>query len=227
MEAALPGLCPSLAGASSPPRPSPSHRPRDAPALPGFFVATAKTQLAVPPDRGWVEVMHVARREDHREKNHRASMGQFWYWLARGSGIWLNLGRSWRVGHDTEDELHRMDSPGCEAAAARGYDTIILLPARPRGESNGGVGGGGGGGGRGGGGGMWYGGAVELVDCRAARRGASLDVLWEGPCPPPNATPLRTGSGACGRGGRWRRTGCACWCEPSLPHLNCRRGGSS
>ena len=145
----------------------------------------------------------------------RADMGtrgQFWYWLARGSGIWLHLGRALRS--PTAGSF----SPGCEYAVAHGYDTLMLYSdenvgseasSAQRGSRSGGA--------------LLYGGAfVEAVDCRAAARGASLDELWEGPCPPPNASILRTGWPNRGRGARGeRRWSCTCTCDPSYSYLNC------
>lgn len=89
--------------------------------FPGFFLASASAvDDARLPDHSWVEVMHVARDEDHRDEESIASEGQFWYWLAPGSGIFLNLGRALR------SPTVGVSSPGCRHAVGRGYDTILI-----------------------------------------------------------------------------------------------------
>ena len=80
------------------------------------------------PDHHFVEVMRVARVENKFGSTPSASngrsactRGQVWFWLATGSGIWLDVGRSLRL-------LNIKDSPdGCRAARAAGYDTIQLM----------------------------------------------------------------------------------------------------
>ena len=110
--------------------------------FPGVFLA--RVEAALPKDDEWAEVMHVRRREEHRLRQDIASEGQFWYWLAPGSGIWLHVGKAMRV------RTAGVYSPGCERAVEQGYDTILLSPSRagvPPGFTR-------------------YGGAVEIVDCR-------------------------------------------------------------
>jgi len=48
------------------------------------------------PDHTWVEVMRISRLDDKtsREVADRSQVGQVWFWLASGSGIWWNTGRS-------------------------------------------------------------------------------------------------------------------------------------
>ena len=105
--------------------------------FPGFFVhrfaaeaATLQASLYVRgvPDHHFVEVMRVSRVENKigstfSASNGRSSCtrGQLWFWLAIGSGIWLDVGRSLRVLNIKES----LD--GCRAARAAGYDTIQLM----------------------------------------------------------------------------------------------------
>ena len=105
--------------------------------FPGFFVhrfareaATFQASLYVRgvPDHHFVEVMRVSRVENKigstlSASNGRSSCtrGQLWFWLAIGSGIWLDVGRSLRVLNIKES----LD--GCHAARAAGYDTIQLM----------------------------------------------------------------------------------------------------
>ena len=102
----------------------------------------------------------------------RGTVGQFWYYHAPGSGIWLNIGRSLRM------ESAGVFSPGCQQAVSRGYDTISLSPDNtkvPDGSTH-------------------YGGISEIVDCRALQRDPiSIHLLWQSTCPPANASGLRAG----------------------------------
>jgi len=49
------------------------------------------------PNHTWVEIVRVGRIDDKdvsNERSARATVGQVWFWLAPGSGIWLNTGRT-------------------------------------------------------------------------------------------------------------------------------------
>jgi hypothetical protein len=107
-------------------------------AFPGFFVfrnETADRASGQMSERGvadhtWVEVVRIARLDDryigttHPLANQssivaeQCLVGQIWFWVARGSGVWINVGRS-------------LVLPGpfpraCEEAYAEGYDTVQL-----------------------------------------------------------------------------------------------------
>ena len=88
---------------------------------------------------------------------------------------------------------------GCATVVADGVDTIVLVHAatsRAR---------------------LPYQGAIELLDCTAARRSAdALRRTWEGACPPRAASPLR--AGVLDESGVPR---CECHCDGALQHLNC------
>ena len=167
-----------------------------APQFPGVFVARARAYAELPQDDTWAEVVHIARDEDHSEEEDRASEGQFWYWHAPGSGIWLNVGRALRM------PTVGIVAPGCRKAVAEGFDTIILHGNATMATDS-----------------ITYGSAVELVDCRAARAGASLGEEWTGSCPPPLASPLRMGLPNHDHGAiSWS---CECRCDPSYSYTNC------
>ena len=141
--------------------------------------------------------MHIARTEEHVDEDDIASEGQFWMWHAPGSGIWLNLGRTLRsptVGFWT---------PGCASAVSQGYDTYVLTPSGDSFSA----------------GGVSHGGLTEIVDCRAAKAGAPLWKKWEGPCPPPLASGLRTGLPNFDTSSEaWSYP---CRCDPAYSYLNC------
>jgi hypothetical protein len=184
---------------------------------PGFFMVPKDDEYKLlPQSYEWVEVMHTGRNEDHqcdRQKDPDcddlqdiSSAGQFWYWFAPGSGIWLNVGNMATCDTagvaacgDPESETY-----GCQFALENGYDTLLNIP-----QSNGD-------------GTIKYGGMVEIVDCRAAQDGKDdlLDKLWEGSCPPPGAGELRSGL-------PWKDTdgsvewSCDCKCDKSKWYLNC------
>ena len=80
-------------------------------------------------DDTWVEVLRIARLDDRFDgpnapsansvlDDERATVGQVWFWVARGSGVWLNVGRSL--------VMPGPHNPSCRDAHARGYDTIQL-----------------------------------------------------------------------------------------------------
>ena len=72
------------------------------------------------PDGSYVEVFRAARVELPRAHDRLkwCSKGQMWFWLAYGSGIWLDLGRSLR--------LVTGRFKGCHAARQDGYDTVQM-----------------------------------------------------------------------------------------------------
>lgn len=81
--------------------------------FPGFFRAAAaaggknSTQLvsATIPDGTWCEVMRVARWNIESSRYPTGSTrGQVWFWLAVGSGIWWNVGRSLRLSHERNNK---------------------------------------------------------------------------------------------------------------------------
>ena len=81
--------------------------------FPGFFRAAAvpggknSTQLvsATIPDGTWCEVMRVARWNiDSNRYPTESTRGQVWFWLAVGSGIWWNVGRSLRLSHEKNNK---------------------------------------------------------------------------------------------------------------------------
>ena len=171
-----------------------------APAFPGFFahrsdkdairrvpshsswVSKAAATNRHVADNTWVEVMRIARMDDRFGapaadspfESEMALVGQVWFWVARGSGVWLNVGRSLvmrgpqPVASRTAVELSAgpvTTNPTCREARSRGYDTIQLL--RSFGMTN------------------------ELIDCRGAAR-PDWNVTYEPGCPPPHVE-LRAG----------------------------------
>jgi len=150
-------------------------------------------------DDEWVEVTHFARLEDHTAPEDISSVGQMWYWMAPGSGIWLNVGKA--VRYDTAG----LDAQGgCPKAIQDGYDTIINTPWHNATSPQNGY--------------MNYGGMVEIVDCRGAQGGREVNFqkMWEGPCPPPGAGALRSGLPNLGSD-----YSCECRCDMSKWYLNC------
>jgi len=84
--------------------------------FPGFFSHMQGPHAGLP-DHTWVEVLRVTRVESKSRPEAICTVGQLWFWLASGSGIWLSTGRSlvlspWDV------------QPTCAQAAANGFDTI-------------------------------------------------------------------------------------------------------
>jgi hypothetical protein len=162
-----------------------------------------------------VEVMRVARLDDKPAGSAEASTRhQIFYWLAPGSGIWLDVG----VTMVLSGEAAEASLPGttCRDARLKGFDTIQRLEA--------------------------FGGfSSELVDCRepgvsgprASREAAPAEEgRWEGACPPVGVqlwaglpTPPRRHApwliaGGKGIGGRLQ----PCVCDPALSFLNCKGG---
>lgn len=165
---------------------------------PGFWLVQQNLSFQqLPKDNVWIEVAHVGRLEDHTLPEDIASVGQMWYWMAPGSGIWLNVGKTKLLDTAGVDA-----QGGCPQAIKEGYDTVInrpLTPPPPDGYMN-------------------YGGMVEVMDCRGAKGGQEANFLkmWEGPCPPPGAGALRTGLPELGEGYSWE-----CGCDRSKWYLNC------
>ena len=92
--------------------------------FPGFFVRNyngeAHQRVHGLRDNSWVEVMRVTRIDPKRAPKDRCTLGQVWFWLASGSGVWWQTGRSIRV----PTEATAID---CATAHARGYDSIQML----------------------------------------------------------------------------------------------------
>ena len=119
--------------------------------FPGFFVFRNDTARGGVPDDTWVEVMRMARIDDRygglteRPNNssfesEMALIGQVWFWVARGSGVWLNVGRSLVLPGPRAPEFAShiqaavelsssplTTNPTCREARAQGYDTIQLI----------------------------------------------------------------------------------------------------
>ena len=135
--------------------------------FPGAFQYTG--HVFAPHDYEYVEVMHFYRQKDHHALRDIPSVGQFWYYSAPGSGIWINLGRALRM--NTAGRY----SPRCEHALNNGYDSYMLSPDNtdlPSTQSH-------------------YGGMVEIVDCAGAKADRSnLHVVWEYACPHQNYSSL-------------------------------------
>lgn len=89
--------------------------------FPGFFVSQPMRAV---PDHTWVEVMRLARFDDKAflsapsSQSDRCTVAQVWFWLASGSGIWWNTGRSLRVFRKSDP------TPSCAKAVAQGFDSI-------------------------------------------------------------------------------------------------------
>ena len=76
------------------------------------------------PDNTWVEVMRI----DRLDTTSTCSLGQVWFHLAPGSGIWWNTGRSLkRLTTESAAELwsHQPTQP-CSTFRKHGYDTIQM-----------------------------------------------------------------------------------------------------
>jgi len=85
--------------------------------FPGFFVHRLNAQTVVPHDL-WVEVMHIARIDDQTNLARQSTVGQVWFWMAEGSGIWLNVGRSLVAQQSAQFS--------CREARRMGYDSIQI-----------------------------------------------------------------------------------------------------
>ena len=176
-----------------------------APAAPGgkgsFKRAAPSNSSLHVPDGQWVEVLRVARWNLQHAQVTDSTRGQVWFWLAVGSGIWWNVGKSLRLSHERNNRA-MIDLNGCEGARKQGYDSIQLPNS--------------------------FGGYVnELVDCTGYGRPGSQDV-WELACPPSHIE-LRVGLPAAST--RYaphipnetaiKGDACTCCCDSALNHLNC------
>ena len=68
------------------------------------------------PSHRWVEVMHISRYDPKGKDPDISTIAQVWFWLAVGSGIWINTGNTLVV-----------PGPGsisCWEARSQGYNTI-------------------------------------------------------------------------------------------------------
>ena len=192
--------------------------------FPGFFVrysadfwiqATRRLMLAPPlvsandkvgdtgvPDHTWVEVVRVGRLDDKNDEADRATVGQVWFWLAPGSGVWWNTGTTLVI-----SDSNAGSGAGCTAAHKQGYDSIQLTrrgptPTHPY--------------------------SFEIVDCRLQGR-AEANMTWASACPPPGLE-LRSGMPAekerfapALEGKRLRADMRGCHCDSQYSYLNCAR----
>lgn len=163
--------------------------------FPGFFVSRRANEAAS--NFSWVEVLRVARDDiGDRHPAGRCTRGQLWFWVAPGTGIWLNVGRTQSM--LSQHQIER--SGGCKAARERGIDTIQIAEA--------------------------FGGySHELVDCRATGQ-AGADDVWEAACPPPHVelrsgipSPINSLYGGVVMGTATTSSSCECHCNPALDFL--------
>ena len=192
-------------------------------AFPGFFIhrlngscqhafCDDRSHRKPVPDNAWVEVMRISRFESNTLASERCTIGQVFYWVAFGSGIWINVGRSVRPSRPQSprehiDWTHRWN---CDRAHELGFDTIQRLGDF----------------------------SFELVDCRglAERAARANETIWEDACPPKH-TELRTGGVPLdffspavhlpahqGLAHAQNQSARRCQCDPTLDYLNCRLG---
>jgi len=152
------------------------------------------------PDHTWVEVVRVGRLDDKNDEPDRATAGQVWFWLASGSGIWWNTGKTLVINVPKQGS-----GGGCAAAHKQGYDSIQVTrrgptPTHPY--------------------------SYEIVDCRL-QGSAEAHMTWASACPPPGVT-LRSGMPAEAErfapaleGKQLRAQKAACHCDPQYSYLNC------
>ena len=167
--------------------------------FPGFFVqrqATAAIMLTGVPDGVWVEIMRIARIDDKPDGADASTRGQLWMYLAVGSGIWWNTGRSLRQ-LAADNRYIGAGHASCASARAAGYDSIQLTEFYPS---------------------M----TLELIDCRGAHL-ANANETWEQACPPehmelragipePRHAPAIESADASSR---------ICHCNPRTSHVDC------
>ena len=205
--------------------------------FPGFFVAHPRDRLfgdadtherisrkSGLPAHTWVEVMRIARIDDKVEawgqKADRSTVGQVWFWLSPGSGVWWNTGRTvvintsvvaaadgalnerscaspFNLGEwwQKRDEEFRWAT--CESVRKKGYDTMQLTNS-------------------------FCGFSWELIDCRGSDR-ADAKQTWTSACPPPHVklmrglpTPRAAPALRMARG-----PAAACMCSSEHDHINC------
>ena len=142
-------------------------------AFPGFFVQRTATAAAFAegvPDDTWVEVMRISRVDESVLYTplplgmplDAATVGQVYFWLAPGSGIWLHTGRSLKLVRGAHGTLtHTERHPNCEQARLDGYDTIHQQFAE------------------------FAGFTYEIIDCRGAALPTASEH-WVPACPPPH-----------------------------------------
>ena len=110
------------------------HRQRLPLAFPGFFVhhtreQTERRRRGVP-SHTWVEVMRISRIADQDRKWAQADLstiGQVWFFLSPGSGIWWNTGRSLVINRTVSTETTLWDR--VRATLRGGRRTISPLSA--------------------------------------------------------------------------------------------------
>ena len=171
--------------------------------FPGFFVQrpfVVDILLTGISDHTWVEVMRIARKDEKTDAADASNRGQVWLWLAVGSGIWWNVGKSHRL-LAADDRYLGSGHPSCAEVRAMGYDSIQLTEFYPA---------------------M----TLELIDCRGALLEDAADP-WEQACPPhhvklragippePRYSPALEGVGASSR---------RCVCNPATSHIDCLPG---
>ena len=149
--------------------------------------------------------MRVARLNRERSPETSSTRGQIWFWLAEGSGIWWNTGKSKRALTTGEASAlwYALPLRPCTMLREEGYDSIQHL-------------------------GFENGFSFELIDCRGADL-PTFDVSVDVACPPPHVE-LRAGVPP--RASRWAPALDAlpeeaegtvpCRCDPSSYHLNCQ-----
>ena len=74
------------------------------------------------PDHRWVEVMRISRLDENGFRKEVCRVGQVWFWLALGSGIWWNTGRSLVLPGPPKRR-----GWSCWDARREGYDSIQLV----------------------------------------------------------------------------------------------------
>ena len=134
-------------------------------------------------------------------------VGFVWFWLASGSGVWWNTGKSLRLVGSPSSSQALWDAAGdclgvgicsaCENIRARGYDTAQLTQ-------------------------LESGYSVELLDCRGAGLPNGRD-LWVNACPPPHIE-LRRGLPSPRYAPALAAMGSAdelCNCDNRSDHINC------
>ena len=173
--------------------------------FPGFFVFRDlapdeyNVRLEGVQDDHWVEVMRIARTEDKNRENDVSAVGQMWFWVAPGSGIWVNVGRSLRqLGDD-----YRWGRSSCFEARNQGFDSVQTSVFFPKMR-------------------------MELMMCAPANMTHDLATqTWERACPPAHielragmpspryapGLPSTTSS----------ETSRSCACDPRAWHINCLR----
>ncbi|KAG8461155.1 hypothetical protein KFE25_002344 [Diacronema lutheri] len=86
--------------------------------LHGFFVKRRSNNTPAP-DGAWVEVLR-GRKDDE------ATFNSTWYYVVRGSGVWLNVGATAHATIGARKKHHRLQ---VAAARAAGYDTLQFANA--------------------------------------------------------------------------------------------------